>query len=93
MKLKMTEITVLSWLFKEPRRLDKIDAPMPLTLKSVIQIVDKLRQLDLIYGYPVRQRLYCKPRNIYKITETGKRELENGLKLLREQLNYLRSLR
>ena len=94
-RLTMTELTVLCWLCKKPKRPDKIEAPMPLTTQSVTQLIQRLRRRGLVDGTLMEKREIFslrRPRKIYKITTAGRTAIERKMKLVGQQLSYLRSL-
>ncbi|KKN38538.1 hypothetical protein LCGC14_0752330 [marine sediment metagenome] len=94
-KLTMTELTVLCWLYKKPRRPDKIKLPMMITLVSVASLIQRLRRKDFVAGRVMEKREIFslrRPGKIYKITAAGRTAVESQMKLMGQQLSYLRSL-
>ncbi|HDY67686.1 MAG TPA: hypothetical protein ENH85_07845 [Candidatus Scalindua sp.] len=94
-QLTMTELTVLCWLCKKPRRPDKIEAPMILTLASVASLIQRLRKAGFVAGkFMEKREIYFlrRPGKMYKITTAGRMAVERQMKLVGQQLSYLRGL-
>ena len=94
-QLTMTELTVLCWLCKKPKRPDKIESPMMLTLASVASLIQRLKRRGFVAGRLMEKReifALRRPGKIYKITDTGRTAVESQMKLVGQQLSYLRGL-